>query len=54
MDIDHYSECGNEVDEMMTVINNDNNLTIALNQKNTQDNAYKVNYLKTYFTDQSH
>ncbi|XP_022166487.1 uncharacterized protein LOC111031018 [Myzus persicae] len=41
MDIDHYSECGNEVDEMMTVINNDNNLTIALNQKNTQDNAYK-------------
>lgn len=51
MDTDHYSEGGNEDDEMMTEINNDNNLTIALNQQNTPDDDYEVNYLKTYFTE---
>jgi len=40
-------------DEMMTEINNENNLTIALNQKNTPIiGAYEVNYFKTYFTEQ--
>lgn len=47
MDTDHYSERGNEDDEMMTEINNDNNLTIALDQQNTPDDDYEVNYLKT-------
>jgi len=52
MDTDHYSECGNENNEMTTAINNDNNLAIALNQQNTPDDTYEVNYLKTYFTKQ--
>lgn len=50
MDTDHNSEYGNENNEMTTAINNDNNLAIALNQQNTPDDAYEVNYLKTYFT----
>eukprot|EP00102_Acyrthosiphon_pisum_P014070 XP_008183915.1 PREDICTED: uncharacterized protein LOC100570658 [Acyrthosiphon pisum] len=41
MDTYHYSEGGNEDDEMMTEINNDNNLTIALNQQNTPDDDYE-------------
>lgn len=52
MNTDHYSKCGNENNGMTTAINNDNNLAIALNQQNTPDDAYEVNYLKTYFTKQ--
>jgi len=51
MDTD-YSERENEGDEIMSEINNDNNLAIALNQQNTPDDDYEVNYLKTYFTEQ--
>jgi len=46
METDNNSECGNEDDEMTTEINNDNNLTIALNQNNKPDDACEVNYLK--------
>lgn len=38
----------------MTEINNDNNLTIALNQQNTPDDGYEVNYLKTILLNKSH
>jgi len=41
------TECENEKDEMMTEINNGDNL--ALSKKNTRDNAFEVNYLKLYF-----
>ncbi|XP_027843468.2 uncharacterized protein LOC114124420 [Aphis gossypii] len=35
------TECENEKDEMMTEINNGDNLKIALSKKNTQDNAFE-------------
>jgi len=43
------TDCENEKDEMMTEINNGDNLKIALSKKNTRDNAFEVSYLKTYF-----
>jgi len=52
IDTNDYSECENEDDKMMTEINNDNNLTVALNKKNASNDAYEVNYFKTYFTEQ--
>lgn len=41
MDTDYYSEEKDEDDEMKTEINNDNNLTISLNQINTPDDTYE-------------
>lgn len=54
MDTNDNSECGNEDDEMMTEINNDNNLTISLNQKSTPNDAYEVNYLKHILLNKNH